>query len=239
MAAMTDSPSTFDVPRTDGSLPVLRWTPPSGEGPGIVVIQEIFGVSPYVRNRCADLAAAGYVVHCPDLYFRLGEVTFDEGADDYVQQGIAASQRLDWEQTRDDASATLDALRADSSVTGAVALLGFCFGGGLAFDVASRNTPDALVSYYGSALPGLLDRAPEVTCPQLHHFGTADAFFPMATVDTIRDAVTADRDDVTFVLHAGANHAFDNPYPPLHQAHASAVAWRITLGWLEQALAGR
>ncbi len=227
----------IQIDRPDGSLPIHRWLPEAGSGPGILLVQEIFGVSDYIKQRAADLAAAGYVVYAPELYFRLGDLTFDETSPDYIGQGIAASQRLDWAQTVADTSAALDALRSAPEMTGGVALFGFCFGGGMAFNVAAQNLPDALVSYYGSALPNLLDLAPSVDCPQLHHFGSADAFFPMETVDRIRDAVLADRDDVTFAVHAGANHAFDNPYPALFHAHASRVAWTMTLGWLADALA--
>ncbi|WP_269087324.1 dienelactone hydrolase family protein [Ornithinimicrobium sp. CNJ-824] len=90
----------------------------------------------------------------------------------------------------------------------AVGLVGFCFGGGLAFDVAARaaqaQTPvAALVSFYGSALPGLLGHAEHVTCPSLHVFGTADSYIPTEQVEQIREAVTAGgtREQVRFELH--------------------------------------
>lgn len=218
------------VLRPDGNLPVHRWLPASGSGPGILVLQEIFGLSPYIERRCAELAAAGYVVYAPELYFRLGAMTFDEASPSYVQEGIGASQRLDWEQTTADASAALDALRAAPEVTGRVAVLGFCFGGGLGFQVAARNTPDVLVSYYGSAIPGLLELAPQVTCPSLHHWGLGDSFFPITVVDQVREAVT----DTGAVFHTyeGAEHAFDNPHPLFFHADASALAWERTLDFL-------
>ncbi len=222
------------VPRPDGELPVRRWLPAPGTGPGVLVLQEIFGVSPYIEQRCADLAAAGYVVYAPELYFRLGLPTFDEEAPDYVQQGIAGSQRLDWEQTTADASAALDALRAAPEVTGKVAVLGFCFGGGLGFQVAAVNTPDALVSYYGSAIPGLLDLASQVRCPSLHHWGLGDSFFPPEVVEQVRTALTSER--VTFHTYPGAEHAFDNPHPMFFHAEASALAWTRTLAFLAERL---
>ncbi len=221
-----------NVPTSDGELPVHRWLPASGRGPGVVVLQEIFGVSDYIRQRCADLAAAGYVVYAPELYARLGELTFDEQAADYVMQGVTASQRLDWEWTVADASATLDALRAAAECTGRVAIVGFCFGGGLGFQVAARNPPDALVSFYGSAIPGLLDQAPAVTSPSLHHWGLGDSFFAPEVVERVSAAVTATDADVTFHTYPGAEHAFDNPHPLFHHAEASALAWQRTLDFL-------
>ncbi|MFT4295696.1 MAG: dienelactone hydrolase family protein [Micropruina sp.] len=225
------------VMRPDGNLPVHRWLPASGSGPGVLVLQEIFGVSPYIQQRCADLAAAGYVVYAPELYFRLGRMTFAEDSPSYLQEGMGASQRLDWEQTAADASAALDALRTASEVTGKVAVLGFCFGGGLGFQVAARNAPDALVAYYGSGIPGLLALAPSVSCPSLHHWGLADSFFPPAVVEQVREAVTGTGVPVEFHTYEGAEHAFDNPHPMFFHAEASALAWTRTLDFLARNLA--
>lgn len=224
------------VMRPDGNLPVHRWLPATGGGLGVLVLQEIFGVSPYIEQRCADLAQAGYVVYAPELYFRLGTMTFDESSTSYVQEGMGAAQQLDWEQTTADASATLDALRTASEVTGKVGIVGFCFGGGLGFQVAARNTPDALVAYYGSAIPGLLALASSVTCPSLHHWGEADSFFPPPVVEQVRAAVTSR--GAEFHTYAGAEHAFDNPHPLFHNAAASGLAWSRTLDFLAANLTG-
>jgi carboxymethylenebutenolidase len=118
-----------------------------------------------------------------------------------------------------------------------VGLLGFCFGGGLAFAVAAATSaagagPDVLVSYYGSALPTLLDQAPQVTCPSLHHFGLADDYLPPEVQRAIEEAVTAGGADTTFLTYAGAGHAFDNPAPIFHHREAAAEAWATTETWL-------
>ena len=218
--------------RPGGNLPVRRWLPPSGRGPGLLVIQEIFGVSGYIQERCAAFAAAGYVVYAPELYFRLGKMTFDDGSPSLLQEGMGAMQRLDWEQTSADTSAALDALRAAPQCTGRVGIVGYCFGGGIGFQVAARNTPDALVSYYGSAIPGLLALAPNVTCPSQHHWGLADSFFPPEVVAKVEQAVTATGHEVEFHTYAGAEHAFDNPNPLFHNRVASELARERTMDFL-------
>jgi carboxymethylenebutenolidase len=96
--------------------------------------------------------------------------------------------------------------------------------------------PDALVSYYGSALPNLLALAPQVRCPSLHHFGEADDYIPMETVRRIESAVTAGEAEVTFVTYPGAGHAFDNPSPVFHHEGASREAWATTGAWLAKHL---
>ena len=228
--------TTLTVDVEGGQLPADLLLPPSGRGPGVVVHQEIFGVTGYIRSRAEALAALGYVVLVPHFYWRLGDPVVPEGGDG-LPQALELVGRYDWAAGVGDGVAALDALRSREEVQGPVGLLGFCFGGGLAFNVAAAagaagRGPDALVSYYGSALPDLLDLAGQVTCPSLHHFGLEDAYIPVETVRAIEAAVTAGNDDVTFLTYPGAGHAFDNPSPTFHHAEASAQAWAATESWL-------
>ena len=230
---MTVSAEVTTVAVPDGDLPVHVWLPPSGSGPGLLVLQEIFGVSEYIRSRARDLADLGYVVLAPDLYWR-AEGTVDESSEDFLQQGMALAAQLEWDRTVSDAVAALDALRARPEVTGGVGVVGFCFGGGVAFNVAAVADVDVLVSYYGSALPQLLPLAGRVSAPSLHHFGTADAYIPMETVEEIRAAVAGPEAELH--LHEGAGHAFDNPHPMFHHERASAAAWGLTTDFLSRQL---
>lgn len=235
--------ATLDaVPTADGPMPAHLWLPEGpGPHPGLVVFQEIFGVSDYIKKRCADLAELGYVVLAPEIYWRLDDAEIDESAPDFLDRAVGLVGQLDWEQAVADGVATLDALRSREDVMEG-GVLGFCFGGGLAFNVAAAAPapPALLVSYYGSALPGLVQSgmASRVTCPSLHHFGTLDTYIPREQVEVIRDAVTAGgtRDEVTFELHEGAGHAFDNPHPMFHHAQAAETAWAQTTAWLREHL---
>ncbi len=221
----------------DGSMPAQLWFPPAGTGPGLLLLHEIFGVSGYVRRRAADLAAAGYVVLAPELYWRLGGAVLDESSPTALDDAMGLVSRVDWSVTVADAVAALGSLRALPQVRGGSGVLGFCFGGGLAFNVAAQDSPDVLVSYYGSMLPNLLDLAPRVTAPSLHHFGEADAYVDLPTVERIRQAVTTGPGGpVRFETYPGANHAFDNPDFTLHHPEASALAWERTLAFLAEHL---
>ncbi|WP_413452876.1 dienelactone hydrolase family protein [Georgenia phoenicis] len=224
---------TTTVPVTDGEMPAHLWLPPSGTGPGLVLLQEIFGVSAYIRSRAADLAALGYVVLAPELYWR-AEGTVDESGEWFLEQGMALQAQLDWDRTVADAVASVGALRSRPEVAGGTGVLGFCFGGGVAFNVAALADVDVLVSYYGSALPQLLHLAERVSAPSLHHFGTADAYIPVEKVEEIRAAVAGP--EVEFHLHDGAGHAFDNPHPMFHHERASAEAWDLTSRFLARHL---
>lgn len=228
----------IEIAVDDGLLPAQLWLPPGGTGPAVVVFQEIFGVGRYIQSRCADLAALGYVVLAPEFYWRLGVVAVDEDAANMLDQGMALMQQVDWDAAVSDGAASIRHARGMLEVTGDVGALGFCFGGGLAFHVAAHEHVDALVSYYGSALPQLYPLAPDVAAPSLHHFGDADAFVPPETVEMIKTAVTA-QPDVEFEIHPGAGHAFDNPAPMFHHAEASAVAWASTVRFLAEHLRSR
>ena len=232
-------PETVVIPAPDGDLPALRFAPSSPNGAGVVVVQEIFGVSDYIVGRCQNLADEGYVVYAPVLYARLPEKpVLDPSSPDYLTQGMSASRGLDWDTAVRDVVAAVATLRAEPG-TERVGLLGFCFGGGLAFNVAALTEVDALVSYYGSALPRLLSLAPQVTAPQLHHWGTEDSFIAGPSQAEAREALASSPGTVQWEVHEGAGHAFDNNEAPFHHRAASAAAWPVTLGFLASHLAGQ
>lgn len=224
------------VPTDAGELPAYLWLPEGGTGPGLLLLQEIFGVSGYIQRRGADLAGAGYVVLAPELYWRLDAMRVDESAPSAIDDAVGLAGRLEWGSAVGDAVAALGHLRGRDEVRGGTGLVGFCLGGGLAFNVAARDSPDVLVSYYGSSIPDLLDLAPLVTMPSLHHFGLADTYIDQATVERVRGAVTADGRPAEFEVYEGADHAFDNDDFVLHHPEASALAWQRTLDFLGRTL---
>ena len=228
--------TTLLVPTDNGQMPARLWLPPSGRGPALVLLQEIFGVSRYIQRRAADLAKEGYVVLAPELYWRLDATPIDESAPGAIETAMGRAQQLDWPTTVQDAVAALHYLKTREEVSGGTGVIGFCFGGGLAFNVAAIEAVDVLVSYYGSALPSLLELAHQVRAPSLHHFGTADAFLDQETVGRIRAAVTSGGAPVEFEMYEGANHAFDNDVFVLHHPEASALAWQRTLTFLAREL---
>ena len=232
MAEVTEKSITIET--GEGPMPAQLWQPPGETGPGLVLLHEIFGISRYVRDRGRDLAALGYVVCAPEIYWRLDDHDLDEDDPDLLARAIALSQRVDWDTAVSDVQDTLSHLRGMIEVEGGVGLIGFCFGGGLAFQVAAVDDVDVLVSYYGSAIPDLIHLAGEISAPSLHHFGLADAYIPAETIKRIEDAVTGH--GARFETYPGANHAFDNPAPAFHHSEASARAWHVTAGFLNEHL---
>ena len=228
------------VPRGAAELPVYRWVPENPRA-GIVVVQEIFGVSSYVRDRAADLAEAGYIVDVPELYFRLEEPAVADDDPNLLTRGMELMSKTPWDQAVADLVAATENLKADLPALASsdrLAQVGFCYGGGVAYaataaaENAGDSPVDALVSYYGSALPTLLDLS--VSAPSLHHFGTADQFIPMDEVERIKAHVQGP--GVEFYLYEGADHAFDNSLPAFHHSGAATLAWRRTLEFLSRHL---
>jgi len=216
----------LEIDTGSGLMPVHEWGSTTDDVPGLLLLQEIFGVSEYIQQRALDLAALGYYVIAPEIYWRLDDASLDESDPEVLQRAMGIVQRLDWDLAVSDAVAAHEYLRGRDVPTG---IVGFCFGGGLGFNVAAISSPDVLVSYYGSALPHLLELAPNVTATSLHHFGDADTFLDP-------DAIVPALGNAEIHRYPGAGHAFDNPMPAFHHADASALAWRRTVDFLARNL---
>jgi carboxymethylenebutenolidase len=199
----------------------------------VLVIQEIFGVGPYIRDVGERLAGLGYLAGAPDVFWRLQknyEAAHDESG---MNESFGMVQRLDFPQATLDCVAALDHL---SGMTGApAAVLGFCMGGTLAWGVAAAGEPAACVSYYGSGVPDMIGMIDEVTCPTLFHFGNADPFIPNEGVERVNAAIAGRANFVLNVENAG--HAFDNhEAPSFYDEAASRAAWAKTVAFLDEHL---
>ncbi len=233
------TPSRTDRIATDGGTLDARVTvPEGGTGPGLVLIHEIFGVNDYVRDVADRLAAAGYVVVAPDLFWRIvPNHEVDSSDPDLMPQAMQVAGGYDPTLGITDLAATLAHVRALAEVDGPVGVIGFCFGGTEAARVAIELDPAAAVSYYGSGVPALAGELGRVSCPMLLHFGADDPYLPRDDAEAVAAAV-GDRPELQVHLHDGAGHAFDNSFAPhFHDPAAAAAAWETTLGFLAETLA--
>jgi carboxymethylenebutenolidase len=213
--------------------------PESGRGPGVLLLQEIFGVNEFLKGKARDLADLGYVVLCPDVFWRVERnvsLPHDETA---LKQAFSYAERFfaqDPAQISSDLLAALDRLRQLPEVEGKVAAMGYCLGGRLAYEVAVAGDPDGCVSYYGSGIADRVEVAGEVKCPVIFHFGGSDPFIPTDQVERIRGAM-GDRPDVELHVQDDAGHAFENSLAPqFHHADAAARSWPLTVAFLEREL---
>jgi carboxymethylenebutenolidase len=234
---MTQTDPTELIPTHDGGMmPAFVARPPSGRGPGLVMLHEIFGVTDYMKQRARDLAQLGYLTVVPQLYWRLGrDIQTPENTPEGLQQAFGYMQRLDQAQAVDDAAAALDYLRSVPETGGKAGVLGFCMGGRLAYEVAAAADPDAVVCYYGSGIGNRLEAAPSVSAPILFHFGDNDQYLPVDEARRIEETFSS-RPEAEVHMHAGAGHAFDNPSPMFHHKNASEEAWPQTAAFLRRRL---
>ncbi|MCA9660296.1 MAG: dienelactone hydrolase family protein [Myxococcales bacterium] len=218
-----------------GSFDLHLWLPPSGRGPGVLLIQEIFGVGPYIRDVAERLAAAGYVVGAPDVFWRFHPNYVAEHTPEGIQASIEKAGQLDPQHAVSDCVAALRRLGEVPEVDDRPGVLGFCLGGTLAFGVAAAGDPRCCVSYYGSNVPQMLDLVPEIRCPTLLIFGDQDPYIPFEGVADVRDELADDPRFIVHIEHAG--HAFDNHKAPMFYNEAAAdAAWAQTSAFLAEHL---
>jgi len=226
------------VPTPDGNLSAHVAVPESGSGPGMLVLQEIFGVNAYIRSVCERVAELGYVALAPDMFWR-NEPGFTVEPDDAdgMERAMAKMGAFDWAHAATDLGAALDALRGLDECRGGAGIMGFCFGGTLTFHAAADLDPAVAISYYGSGVADALDaKADAIDCPILFHFGDDDPFLPNEQVDRIR-ARLGDRTNVSIAVQPGAGHAFDNSFSPMFSNPTAAdAAWQLTCAHLAQHL---
>jgi len=213
------------IPSHDrGEFDAYLALPESGSGPGLVLLQEIFGVNDYLRGVADRLAGLGHVVLAPDLFWRL-ERNLDLGHDaEGMEEAVGLAMRYDVEDGALDASATLTFLRAMPEVSGKVGGIGFSLGGALAYSLACRAAPDCVVSFYGIGLEHTLVEAASPSCPIQLHLGTDDVWIPADALARVRE-VLEPLPTVELHLYEGAGHAFANPASPWHSPDATALAW--------------
>jgi len=181
-------------------------TPESGSGPGVVVIQEIFGVNDVMRDITDSFAEVGYIALCPDIFWRqepgiqLSDQTEEEWA-----RAFELFNGFDLEKGVQDLDSTIETLRGMDGCSGKVGTVGFCLGGRLAYLTATRTKADAAVGYYGVMLTEHMDET--ISTPLLLHMATEDEFVPKEQQVEIQAALEGN-DKATIYVYEGQDHAF-------------------------------
>jgi carboxymethylenebutenolidase len=207
-------------------------TPPSGSGPGLIVIQEWWGLVDHIVDVCDRFAQQGYVALAPDLYG--GRTTHDAG------EAGRLMQELPEDRAARDLGGAVDLLLGHDAVTGsAVGVVGFCMGGGFAIQLAAQqgDRVAAAVPFYG-----VLQREVDVTAISaavLGHYAEVDDFAPPATALEMGAAIRGAGGSAAINVYGGTGHAFFNDEDLIgtYDADAAAVAWSRTLAFLAEQLA--
>jgi carboxymethylenebutenolidase len=214
-----------------GRAPGYLAVPESGKGPGVIVMQEWWGIDDHIRSVVDRFASEGFVALAPDLY--RGE-TADQP--DEAQQKMMA---LSMDQAEKDMRGAVDYIAEHEAYDGrGIGSVGFCLGGGLAVWAATANDKvDAVVSYYYVMPHGKPDFT-KVGAPVQGHFGTNDEFVPVEDAKALEKELNDAGADAKFEFYEGAGHAFFNDTDRLgtYDEGNAKQAWAKTIDFLKRHL---
>jgi carboxymethylenebutenolidase len=221
----------IEIDSADGKFGAYLAIPHTQKGPGIVLIQEIFGVNEHIRSVAEQYAADGYLVIAPDLFWRSGhriELAYDEPG---WNRAVELMNATDIGTAQKDIELAIDTLKAHPGLDGGIASIGYCFGGLLSYHTAANGLVDVAVAYYGGGIQNQLDRADEINVPLLMHFGEQDSHIPLEAVEAIAERFD-NSEDVEIVVYPDAEHGFNCSHRDSYNQRAAAEAHGNTLIFL-------
>jgi carboxymethylenebutenolidase len=225
----------------DGTMPALVALPERTPAAGILIINDVFGRSPFYDHLARRLAQAGFVAATPEYFFREGALP-----EPTREAATARAKQLDFKKWERDMSAALDWLRERSDVNGAVGTIGFCMGGTMVLVLAARRTDlAASVSYYGFPADQRTDAPPielasKMRGPILGHWGDQDTGVGMDNVEKLRSGLAEANVEHEFNIYPGLGHGFlkasldDEKTPGYEQA---CTSWKRTLEFFRRSVA--
>jgi carboxymethylenebutenolidase len=233
--------STVQLNTPDGKMDSYVAQPKdAGTYPGIVVIQEAFGVNSHIKKVTERIAAEGYVAIAPDIFHRESErlIPYSDMA-----KAIATMQRVVDSKAMEDVAAAIAHLKSQSNVkASSIGVIGFCMGGRLTYLAAAHHANDikAAVPYYPGGLtmgnPSPLSRTGEIKCPMYLFFGAKDQLIPMDQVGQINTELTSKKVAFQMKSYPEAGHGFFcDERGSYHEASAKDT-WEKTKSFFAQHL---
>lgn len=217
-------------PFAEGNTGGYLATPKQGSGPGVIVIQEWWGLVDHIKDVCDRFAEEGFVALAPDLYHGKTTKSPDEAG------RLMMAMRID--EAERDLSAAVEYLSTqDSTTSDKVGVVGFCMGGALALYAATKNDKvGACVVFYGGH-PKVKADLPNLQAPVLGLYAEKDRSVTPDLVRALERDVKALGKQIEVVIYKDADHAFFNDTrPEVYNAEASADAWQRTIAFLRQHL---
>jgi len=220
--------SMVELMAKDGhALGAYRADPAGKARGGLIVLQEIWGVNDHIRKVADGYAAEGYLAVAPALFDRVErDLAMDKYNDETRTRGFAVVQKL----SPDEVLLDIDAAMESVSNAGKVGIVGFCFGGRMAWLAAARvGGLSAAVPYYGGGIPGMTAEQPK--CPVIFHFGERDQHIPVASVREFGKA----HPSLPIYIY-DADHGFNCDQRGSYDAAAAKLARERTLEFLRKHL---
>ena len=219
----------IEFPSNGRQTPGYLAVPSGGGGPGLVVIQEWWGLVGHIKDVADRFADQGYVALAPDLYY-------GKTADEPDEAG-KLMMSLQMDKAARDLSGAVDYLRGHAAVEPKkVGSVGYCLGGGLSLYLATVAPIDACVIYYG-VLPGVQPDLSRIQCPVLGHYAEHDDFASPEAARALEQQIRDQGEQVEFHIYPGTTHAFFNDdRPEIYDAEAAPQSWDRTLAFFGQHL---
>lgn len=214
---------------------------PAAQGaPGLIVLQEIFGINDNIKSIASWLAESGFCALAPDLFWRL-EPNFvcDMGGEPNEAKQARAFElfpQFDLATAAPDIQASLNALRAHAACNGKVGVIGYCLGGQLAYLAAARTDSQASVGYYGVNIANHLKEADAIRKPLMLHIAGADEFVPPDAQAAMHQGLDG-HPQVTLWDYADEPHGFARRSSEHYSGKNAPLADERSLAFLRKALA--
>jgi carboxymethylenebutenolidase len=221
-----------EIPVSDGTTMSGHLVIPEGDDrrPGILILQEIFGVNDHMKDVATRYAREGYVTFVPDLFHR--QKPDHIGSYEDVPASIQLAMKYEAAQSEADIQAAADYLRNHPAVNGRIGCLGFCMGGRLAFVANGSTKLDAAISFYGNVAPDKLSYAETLSGPMMLIWAGKDSYIPRSsqimTVDKLRELGKS----YVNVEFSDQNHGFFCDARSDYNAGAARQAWALTTAFL-------
>jgi carboxymethylenebutenolidase len=211
----------------DGSIPLYVARPSGTPRGAIIVIQEIFGVNPGIRQKADDWAGKGYLAVAPDVFWRQQPgVELDPDVPEQFQQGVDLMMKHDFDAGIRDVEAVIHWIRREEGVP-RVGLVGYCMGGRVAYMTATRTDIDASVGYYGVMIDQMLNESHAIAKPLMLHVPTADHFVGPEAQAAIHAGLDGNS-HVTIHDYEGLDHGFADTFGARRDEEGARLADRRT-----------
>jgi len=198
-----------------------------GKHPGVIVVQEIFGLNRHIEDVARRVALEGYLVVAPDALSPLG------GSPSSDDEARAMMQKLDYQKTVKDFAAAVKYLQTNPQSTGKVGVTGFCWGGGMSNQVASYSNVDAAVPFYG--MQPKPEDVPRIKASLLIHYAGEDERIN-AGIAAYEEALKSAGVDYKQYVYPGTRHGFFNDTRPIYNEEAAKLAWSRTIKFFDEKL---
>ena len=221
---------TVEFPVAGGSIEGYEAIPELGRGPGVIVIQEWWGLVDHIKSVCDRFAAAGFVALAPDLYHGKTTQSPDQAGK------LMMALRID--ETEKELQGAVDYLLKHDAVTSRkIGVVGFCMGGALALYTATKNANiGASIVFYGGH-PNVKPDLPSLAAPVLGLYAEKDAFVTPESVRELESKLKELGKEIEVHIYPGADHAFFNDSrPEVYDDVAAADAWQRTVEFLKHRL---